>query len=89
MNTLQVAIMMEGAKVVTWDDLKDAAKLESAYQEVKDLILSGIQIEEWPKTIALRNVKNALSVVDGLILYGDRVVIPVSLRRQILANLHS
>ena len=87
-NLLQIANMTKGAKVVTWDNMKEAAKNESAYQEVKSLVLQGNPLQDWPKTITLRNTRNALSVVDGLILYGDRILVPTALRKQILANLH-
>ena len=58
---------------------------------VKELKVSGWPEKKthWPlPTKPYRNVRHALSEVDGLVLYGERLVVPVSLRRDAMDGIH-
>uniref|UniRef100_A0A8C6L0J9 Gypsy retrotransposon integrase-like protein 1 n=1 Tax=Nothobranchius furzeri TaxID=105023 RepID=A0A8C6L0J9_NOTFU len=71
--------------------IKQETSVDSDLQVVKRLILEG-----WPKYVgsvpaqakAYHHCSNSLSMSKGLVLYGDRIVIPHSMRKEILHRLH-
>ena len=72
--------------------IREATKSDSVMQSLKETIMQG-----WPdhkqevsKKVALYfHFRDEMAVVDGIILRGDRVVIPSELRRVMLSKIHS
>ena len=78
-------------RVLTWERLQEAASSSPIYQHLMKLIVSGLpeDIAEWPDTLRLYHPYRAnLLVTDNVILYGDRPLIPLSLRDEVLDHLH-
>ena len=71
-----------GVQVITMGVVKDETGLDPELSVVKQVLESG---DTWPQELEqFRRVKASLSMSDGLVLYGDRIVIPASLRQQVL-----
>ena len=59
-------------------------------------VVSRYIVDGWPncrkmcanRAMAYWNFRNEFSVVDGVVFYGDRLVIPVALRVELLGALH-
>ena len=72
--------------------LKVETEKDEVLQQVKEVIQAG-----WPERKDLLNstlvnhfhVRDELTVLEGVILRGERVVIPKFLRKDILADLHT
>ena len=72
-------------------EVLDAASEDAVYQKLKTIVLNGFpdSKNQQPKCITeFWRVKDDLSVVDELIVYGCRLVIPCKLRNDILRKLH-
>ena len=72
-------------------DLHDKAAQDSQYQELHSIILNGFPAHrhQLPETCKLFwAVKEHLSIDDGLIVHGCRLLIPRAMRPQVLADLH-
>lgn len=73
-------------------DLKTHTSQDETLQELKSVILEGWPEQKSnvpPRTSTYFHVRDELSVQDGLIYRGERVVIPISMRKKILEQLHS
>ena len=84
------ALQSLNLKSVTWDRVRTATA--SDMQSLVDAIESGIPQYRHELPEALREYfqfRDGLYTVDGVVLYKDRVVIPPSLRNEVLAHLHA
>ncbi|XP_043223095.1 uncharacterized protein K02A2.6-like [Amphibalanus amphitrite] len=75
----------------TLDSVRAAAARDPEYRELRDVIFTGFPEHRHELSPALRpywGVRSMLAVDDGLIVYGARLVIPSSLRRDVLHRLH-
>ena len=66
---------------------------ELARGSSQDALLSGVMTAvgsgTWPQGLEeFKRVAGSLTVADGVLLYGDRVVVPESLKPEVLATLH-
>ena len=81
------------AETVSIDQVKQAATTDAQYQDLMELIMNGFpQTRSRVQPPHLREfwgVHERLSCIDGIALMDSRVVIPRSLRKQILTNLHA
>ena len=79
-------------RVVTWQRLREAASGSPLYEELVTLIKAGLPTskDEWPTNLhSYFPYRHNLQIVDDLILCGDRPLIPVSLRDEVLSHLHA
>ena len=79
-------------RVITWDRVKHAASHDSETNTLIPTILSGFPEtkEELPNNIQpYWNIRNDLTCLDGVALYNNRIVVPRSLRTEVLDCLHS
>ena len=75
---------------VTWDRVRIATTSE--LHDLTDVIQSGFPYHKDELPPSLREFfrfQDDLSLIDGVILYKDRVVIPPSLRNEVIATLHA
>ena len=76
----------------TWDLVRTATTSDETMQKLSDLIEFGFPESKSNLPEAIKpyfQLKDDLSSVDGVILYGDRLLIPTSLRQNVLSTLHS
>ena len=77
--------------VVSWDRLVHASEGDESLSALRDIISEGIPENraQLPTILqAYHQYRDRLTVVDGVIVYDERVVIPDSLRREVLDTLH-
>lgn len=77
---------------VTWDRVRTATSSDNNMQALLELIEAGLPEHRHELPEDLREYfqfRDNLHTADGVILYKDRVVIPPSLRNEILSSLHS
>ncbi len=77
---------------VTWDRVRTATTSDADMSMLVDMITSGLpdSRQEFPtKLREFYQFREDLSSVDGVVLYKDRVVIPPTLRQEVLSTLHS
>jgi len=77
---------------VTWDMVKSESSKDRQMCVLAQQVSAGFPSEkrDLPLDIAQYwDCRHALTTVDGVVLYNDRIVIPVSLRERVLENLHS
>ena len=88
--TLDVNMVKMDRAPVTADDVSKETRRDVILSRVHDMILQGWteqdEVSETYKPFVLR--KNELSVEGGTVLWGNRLVIPTSLRKQVLEQLH-
>ena len=80
------------AKAVTITRIKDAANHDQTYCELLQLCQSGFPRDSSQLTNTLRpfwKIHNDLYILDNLLMYGNRLVIPASLRKEVLECLHA
>ena len=73
------------------DDLRQHAQEDTEYQQLQQFILHGFPQHRNQLPDACRrywNIRNSLTIDDGLIVYGCRLLIPTKLRPVILSQLH-
>ena len=77
----------KGVRVVSWDVVRKAGISDPQYAELLHFVGSGSR--EWSDAnkVYERHVEK-LSVVDGVVTHGDRIVVPHSLREEVLRALH-
>ena len=76
---------------IRMQELRDHAKMDEAYLQLKETILKGFPDHKNHLPVALRQywqVCRDLSIEDDLILYGCRLLIPTAMHKTILAHLH-
>jgi hypothetical protein len=77
---------------VTWDVVKEASEKDPAISLLASCVKAGFpsQKNETPPEITeFWDHRHGLNVIDGVVLYNDRIVIPAALRERVLENLHS
>ena len=87
---VQVKSSLDYVTAVTWEHIQEAT-----YREYDEL-LKAIEDGSFPMSLKketnfpeFHDYKNGLYVHDGVILYEDRVVVPPSLRSEVLDSLHA
>ena len=73
------------------DRLRTVASKDDNYQTLIDNIQPGFPAsigKADTSVAAFWNIRNELSLDDGLVLYGPRIVVPAAARREVLARLH-
>ena len=78
-------------RAVTWDMVKEETGADRDMQELIQTIGDGFhcRLDELSQPMAKYwQHREALYVVDGVAMLGERVVIPPRLRREVLQNLH-
>ena len=78
----------QGLNAVTWEMVRIATASNSTMHCLVELIESGMPEfrHEFPETLCVRD---DLYTVNGVVLYKNRIVIPLSLRQDVLTVLHS
>ena len=77
---------------VTWDRVRTMSASDPDMLELADLIENGMPDSRLKMPAALKDFfqfQDELSTIDGVILYKDRIVIPHSLREEVLDALHA
>ena len=77
---------------MTIENIREAAENDSEYKNLVTAIINGFPERADPEHAAIRpywNVRDSLSVIEGVAVLNDRLVVPSSLRANILRNLHS
>ena len=80
------------SQLITLEQIQLAAEIDENYQALKSIIDTGFPSSKSLVTPNLREyweVRDRLSSSHGIVLMNHRIVIPHSLRRQVLNNLHS
>ena len=78
--------------VVTWDMIREATTSDETLQELQQLIVEGFPTDGChlsPQVKPYLRIASSLSCLDGVIITGNRIVVPASLRRTILEALHA
>ncbi|CAL4067943.1 unnamed protein product, partial [Meganyctiphanes norvegica] len=76
----------------TWDLVRVATASDETLHKLSDIIETGFPdtCADLPQQLKMfYQLRHNLSTVDGIILYNDRVLIPPSLRANVLATLHA
>ena len=76
----------------TWDLVRTATTSDETLNELLKIIENGFpnSSKEIPQHLrAFFPLRDHLSTVDGVIIYNDRVVVPTSLRHNVIATLHA
>ena len=70
---------------ILWGEIQVASDFYPEFQTIKEAITQG----KWDKcSVSVKAVKDVLSVCDGVILRGSRILIPSSLRGKLLELAH-
>ena len=81
------------SNMVTWEMVREETAKDSTLQRVKSLIERVIDNEETPSmtpSVKLyRKHIHQMTIVDGVIMIGQRIVVPTSLQPEILKALHA
>ena len=78
--------------LVTWDMVKDKMQEDGQLVDLRDQVRQGFPPDRKLLTLGLREFwrhRDELSLVDGVILFKGRVVVPQPLRKMVLETLHS
>ena len=78
--------------MITWDTVKDATKQDMVLSKLIEVIQRGIPDSSADMLKELREYhkfRHGLVVVDGVVTYKRRLVIPEQLRKQVLATIHA
>ena len=83
---------MDSIKAVTWDRVREETASDPAMVELYNIVQSGFNIPQEnlsPNLTSYYRFREYLSTIDGVLIYKNRVVIPPTLRPEVLENLHS
>ena len=78
--------------VVSVQDLRAATNQDETLQDLMSAIINGFPATHSLTSSNIRqyfNVRDNLSIEDGMVMYKDRMVIPATLRKKILSLLHT
>ena len=84
--------VMDTVQAVTWDRVREATASDPTMRGLITLIEDGYPSNksEVPDSLSIFfQHRDKLSVTEGVVMYCDRLVIPPSLRREVLVGLHS
>jgi transposase InsO family protein len=92
-SALSALFNMDGpTKAITIQRIKDAASRDQSYTALLQLCQSGFPVDASTLNNSLRpywKIHKDLYVVDNVVMYGERIVVPSALRREILECLHA
>ena len=77
---------------MTWDRVREATSSDVDMHTLEEMATDGIPDSniEMPKTIRdYHQYRENITSTDGVILYKDRVIVPPSLRGEVLSTLHA
>jgi len=77
---------------ILWDDLFSATSADTGMTALRSAVengFSGTARPDHPEITSYWPFRHSLFVVDGVVLFNDRVVVPPSLRQKVLHALHS
>ena len=80
------------SNMVTWDMVREATSLDPTLEKLRAIVHEGFPGQIGGLEPDLRpyfKFGDSISCVEGVILIGERIVIPTSLRQHILSSLHS
>ena len=83
---------LAAVQAVTWHDVQEATTSDPIMMSLQNTIVDGFPSSrcELPEELhSYFPFRDHLSIVDGVVMYGDRIVIPPSLRSNVLETLHS
>ena len=83
---------LHDVRAVTWSDVRSATAGDPVMMCLLHTILEGFPSEKKRLPIEIHNYfpfREDLSIVDGVVMFGDRIVVPPVLREPILETLHS
>ena len=75
-------------RAVTRDQVKEATDEDPALQEFKECINQGWIDTKVSSIQGYRHVFHELTIVDGMVLRGDRIVVPAKLRQRMVEIAH-
>ena len=81
-----------GVRAITWELLKEETAKSHVCRQLIQLIGSGLPArkEDWPQGLMeYHRYKNQLLEIDGVVVCGERPLVPASLRPQVLDILHA
>ena len=77
-------------RAVTFDQVKQEALNDQEIQDLVDAIENKAGQDTFPDTVSqYQRYRDKLLVLDGVPMYGRRIIVPRSLRREVLESLHS
>ena len=79
-------------QAVTWNDLRNEKREDETLQDLSEMIINGYPeyARKWPSKLRpYYPYAASLSIVDGVVMISDRVIIPFCLRTRILSFLHA
>ena len=91
-NLTWCAAGLESLRSVTWDRVREATSSDVNMHTLEEMATDGIpdSKNEMPETIRdYHQYRQNITSTDGVILYKDRVIVPPSLRGEILSTLHA
>ena len=91
-TTTYILAAQSPVKMLTWERLQAAAAQSPIYQKLVTFLAAGPQddIGSWPTDLhPYHPYRQNLLLMDQVVLYGERPLIPVSLREEVLQHLHS
>ena len=83
---------VDNLKTITWDKVEHACMSDEHMLRLTNLIQEGVpdDIRAWPPALkCYYRLRNDLATIGCVVLYKNRILIPASLRREVLGNLHS
>ncbi|XP_055643303.1 uncharacterized protein K02A2.6-like [Toxorhynchites rutilus septentrionalis] len=81
----EVAMHAVSSSALQWNEIREASRNDREIQEILGLLLDG-NTQNLP--VAYRVLVNELCELQGVLLRGDRIVVPESLRKQVLQTAH-
>ena len=90
--TLGAMTTLSSIESVTWDSVREQTTSDPTMRQLHDTILMGFPEDSRSMpdlTRIYHQYRVDLSIVEGVILYQDRIVIPPSVRDQVLETLHA
>ena len=87
----EIRAFSSGQESVRLGEIRRHAELDGCYQQLRHYIMDGFPDyhDQLPDECRRYwNVRDRLSVDDGLIVYGCRLLIPAAMRREVLSSLH-
>ena len=87
-----LSVLALTAQLVTWEQVQERSREDGQLQELLSLLQQGApeDREQWPPRLrSFYPVRAHLSTQAPVILYKERVVVPLSLRPDVLEVLHS